>query len=147
MISRCRSRGWQADFNDASNFLDLFRTGGGNNWGNYSNPAFDRMLEAAQNDPDIDSRGAETGGGGSASCSRTKPSMPLFFWVSGNLVRPYVKGWVANAMDIHQRPLDLDRRKSPGGGADMKRCWLWLQLGRLRLRGGSKAMASGLARA
>ncbi len=36
--------GWQADFNDASNFLDIFRTGGGNNWGNYSNPAFDRML-------------------------------------------------------------------------------------------------------
>ena len=46
--------------------------------------------------------------------------MPLFFWVSGNLVRPYVKGWDANAMDKHRSPLDLDRRKSPGGGsADM----------------------------
>ncbi|HEY5085590.1 MAG TPA: peptide ABC transporter substrate-binding protein, partial [Rhizomicrobium sp.] len=34
--------GWQADFDDASNFLDIFRTNSGNNWGAYSNPVFDR---------------------------------------------------------------------------------------------------------
>ena len=30
--------GWAADFDDASNFLDLFKTGSGNNWGEYANP-------------------------------------------------------------------------------------------------------------
>ena len=49
--------GWQADFNDASTFLELYRTGGGNNWGLYSNPAFDRMMDDAQADADLVSRG------------------------------------------------------------------------------------------
>jgi hypothetical protein len=37
--------------------------------------------------------------------------MPLFFWVSGNLVRPYVKGWGANAMDVHRsRWVSIDEK-------------------------------------
>ena len=49
--------GWNADFNDAATFLELLQTGGGNNWGLYSNPAFDRALGEAQNDNDLISRG------------------------------------------------------------------------------------------
>jgi oligopeptide transport system substrate-binding protein len=93
--------GWQADFNDASNFLDLFRTGGGNNWGGYSNAAFDQMLNAAQNDPDIVSRGLKLSAA-EQILLKDEAAMPLFFWVNGNLVRPYVKGWMANAMDVHR---------------------------------------------
>src|SRR6185437_14946504 len=93
--------GWQADFNDASNFLDLFITGGGNNWGGYSNPAFDRMLNAAQNDTALESRGEKIKAA-EAILLKDQAVMPLFFWVSGNLVRPYVKGWKANAMDVHR---------------------------------------------
>ena len=93
--------GWQADFNDASNFIDLFRTGGGNNWGNYSNPAFDRMLQSAQDDIDIVSRGRKLAAA-EAMVLKDHAAMPLFFWVSGNLVRPYVKGWDANPMDKHR---------------------------------------------
>jgi oligopeptide transport system substrate-binding protein len=102
--------GWQADFDDASNFLDLFRTGGGNNWGNYSNPAFDHMLEAAQNDPDIVSRGQKLAAA-EAILLKDQAMMPLFFWVSGNLVRPYVKGWGANPMDKHRaRWISIDEK-------------------------------------
>jgi len=37
--------------------------------------------------------------------------MPLFYWVSGNLVRPYVKGWVSNNMDLHRsRWISFDRK-------------------------------------
>jgi oligopeptide transport system substrate-binding protein len=102
--------GWQADFNDASNFLDLFRTGGGNNWGNYSSPAFDQMLTAAQNDPDIQSRGRKLATA-EAILLKDQVVMPLFFWVSGNLVRPYVKGWDANPMDKHRsRWISIDEK-------------------------------------
>ncbi len=102
--------GWQADFNDASNFLDLYRTGGGNNWSNYSNPAFDRMLDAAQNDPDIVSRGQKLSAA-EKILLKDEAAMPLFFWVSGNLVRPYVKGWVGDAMDIHRsRWITIDEK-------------------------------------
>jgi oligopeptide transport system substrate-binding protein len=93
--------GWQADFNDASNFLDLFRTGGGNNWAAYSNPAFDRMLQSAQDDIDLESRGRKLAAA-ETILLKDQALMPLFFWVSGNLVRPYVKGWNANILDKHR---------------------------------------------
>ena len=102
--------GWQADFNDASNFLDLFRTGGGNNWGNYSDPAFDNLFNAAQNDPDIASRGQKLAAA-ERILLKDQAAMPLFFWVSGNLVRPYVKDWKANAMDVHRsRWITIDEK-------------------------------------
>ena len=93
--------GWQADFNDASNFLDLFRTGGGNNWAAYSNSIFDHMLQSAQDDIDIVSRGKKLAAA-EALILKDEAAMPLFFWVSGNLVRPYVKGWDANPLDKHR---------------------------------------------
>ncbi|MEP6829607.1 MAG: peptide ABC transporter substrate-binding protein [Rhizomicrobium sp.] len=102
--------GWQADFNDASNFLDLFLTGGGNNWGAYSNKEFDRVLNAAKADPDIESRGCRLAIA-EAILLKDQAVMPLFFWVSGNLVRPYVKGWDANALDKHRgRWISLDEK-------------------------------------
>lgn len=102
--------GWQADFNDASNFLDLFISGGGNNWGGYSNPEFDRMLNAAKADPNIESRGQKLAAA-EAILLKDQAAMPLYFWVSGNLVRPYVKGWKANALDVHRsRWISIDEQ-------------------------------------
>jgi oligopeptide transport system substrate-binding protein len=40
--------------------------------------------------------------------------MPLFFWVTGNLVRPYMKGWTSNGMDRHRSrwmSIDEDARR------------------------------------
>ena len=102
--------GWQADFDDASNFLDIFRTGGGNNWGNYSNPAFDKMLDEAAQDVNLESRGAKLAAA-EAILLKDQAFMPLFFWVNGNLVRPYVKGFVANNMDVHRsRWITIDEK-------------------------------------
>jgi oligopeptide transport system substrate-binding protein len=101
--------GWVADFNDASTFLDLYRTGGGDNWGEYSNPAFDAMLASAQADLNLESRGrklavAET------MVLKDFAAAPLFFWVNLNIVWPYVKGFRANAMDYHRsRWVDIDQ--------------------------------------
>ena len=40
--------GWVMDYNDASNMLELFVTGNGNNDGKYSNPEYDAAIEASQ---------------------------------------------------------------------------------------------------
>ena len=53
--------GWIADYNDASNFLDVLRTGGGNNYGRYSNPKFDALLDQAASERDLAKRGTDTG--------------------------------------------------------------------------------------
>ena len=106
--------GWQADFDDASNFLDIFRTNSGNNWGVYSNPAFDRALDAASEETRLETRGAKLKAA-EAILLKDEAFMPLFFWVNGNLVRPYVKGFHANAMDAHRsRWISIDEQARAG---------------------------------
>ena len=93
--------GWQADFNDASNFLDLYRTGGGNNWGEYSNPRFDAMLDSAQHDPNLESRGRKLAAAETIMLNDFAAA-PLFYWTNLNLTWPYVKGFQANVVDYHR---------------------------------------------
>jgi oligopeptide transport system substrate-binding protein len=107
--------GWGADFNDASNFLDILKSGKAvvNNWGKYSNPAFDAALAAAQREVDIVKRG-EMLVQAERIALDDHAVMPLFFWVSGNLVRPYLKGWKSNALDKHRTrwmTIDEDARR------------------------------------
>lgn len=49
MLSRA---GWWGDYGDPTTFLNLHRTGDGNNDRGYSNPAYDALLEQADNQPD-----------------------------------------------------------------------------------------------
>lgn len=101
--------GWVADFNDASTFLDLFRTGGGNNWGEYSNPAFDAALDNAQREPDIIKRGQQLAQAESIFL-KDHAAMPIWFWASLNLTWPYVKGLEANPLDYHRsRWISIDQ--------------------------------------
>jgi oligopeptide transport system substrate-binding protein len=101
--------GWNADFNDAATFLELLQTGGGNNWGLYSNPAFDRMLAAAQSDSDLVSRGQKLAAAQTIAL-KDHAIMPLYFMASPNLVWPYVKGWRENPMDKHRsRWMSIDQ--------------------------------------
>ena len=45
--------GWIADYPHPQDFLDiLFHSGGDNNWGEYSNPEVDALLERAAVEPD-----------------------------------------------------------------------------------------------
>jgi oligopeptide transport system substrate-binding protein len=101
--------GWAADFSDASNFLDLFRTGGGNNWGEYSNLAFDAALDGAQREADVNRRSEKLAQAESIFL-KDHAAMPLWFWVSLNLTWPYVKGLEANALDYHRsRWISIDQ--------------------------------------
>jgi oligopeptide transport system substrate-binding protein len=92
---------WGADFDDAATFLELLKTGGGNNDSDYSNPAFDAMLASAQQDTDLVSRGRKLAQAEDIAL-KDHALMPLFFWVDPNMVWPYVKGWEANGMDKHR---------------------------------------------
>jgi oligopeptide transport system substrate-binding protein len=102
--------GWSADFNDAETFLNLFRTGGGDNWGQYSNPAFDALLAAEQKDVSLAARGSKLATA-EALLLKDHATIPLFFWADPDMVRPYVKGWVANPINYHRaRWLSIDQK-------------------------------------
>jgi oligopeptide transport system substrate-binding protein len=102
--------GWQGDFDDASTFLELFITGGGNNWGKYASAAFDKALADAQHDTDLTSRGHKLAAA-ETILLRDQAIMPLYFWTSQNLIRPYLHGFESNAIDYHRsRWVTIDER-------------------------------------
>lgn len=101
---------WGADFDDAATFLELFETGGGNNWGQYSNPAFDALLTKARQEIDLETRGRTLATAESILLADNALA-PIYFWVTPNLTRPYVKDWIANKMDINRsRWLSFDQK-------------------------------------
>jgi oligopeptide transport system substrate-binding protein len=93
--------GWQADFDDASTFLELFIIGSGNNWGNYKSPAYNRAVAEAQQDPNLVSRGEKLATAESILL-HDEAIMPLYFWTSQNLIRPYLRGLKSNPLDYHR---------------------------------------------
>jgi oligopeptide transport system substrate-binding protein len=94
-------RAWAADFDDAATFLELMQTGGGNNDGQYSNPAFDALLTSAQSDTDLATRGRKLAQA-EDMVLKDHAILPLFFWTDPNILWPYVKGWRSNGMDKHR---------------------------------------------
>jgi oligopeptide transport system substrate-binding protein len=94
------SASWYADFNDASNFLDLLRSDSGNNYSGYRNPRFDAVLDAAERESDMSKRGKALAAA-EAMALRDNPWVPLRFPAQSDLVNPKVKDWTANVRDFH----------------------------------------------
>jgi oligopeptide transport system substrate-binding protein len=101
---------WVADFNDATNFLDLLRCDGGNNYGKYCNETYDALLEQANQQTDAAKRGALLRQAEDIAL-KDYAWLPMRFASTPDLVQPYVKGWIANARDINRtRWLWLERQ-------------------------------------
>ena len=89
---------WTADYNDASTFLDILRSNSSNNDTGYSSPRFDKFLDEAASTADSSIRR-----GLLASAERSMlddyPVIPLYYFVSKRLVKPYVLGVKPNLLD------------------------------------------------
>lgn len=80
------SRGsWYGDYGDPLTFLDLHRTGDGNNDRRYSNPVYDALLERAQDTPDRAQRLAILRQAEEMIVQREAPVLPLFHYVNHQL--------------------------------------------------------------
>ncbi len=101
--------GWVGDYNDPTTFLDLLRSNGPNNYGQYSNVEFDRLLDQASMENDLTKRGALLAQA-ETILLKDFAVVPSFFGVSTHMIRPYVKGWIPNANGKHRtRWLSLER--------------------------------------
>jgi oligopeptide transport system substrate-binding protein len=101
--------GWCADYPDPENFADaLFHSGTEQNFGGYSNPELDKLLEAARIEQDVNKRI----GMYQQAEQMIVDDAPVLFTVyslSYVLVKPYVKGYVDTPIDISlERYLWLD---------------------------------------
>ena len=92
--------GWCADYPDPENFADvLFHSGAEQNFGGYSNPELDKLLEAARVERDVSKRigmyqQAER------IIVNDAPALFTVHYLDYTLVKPYIKGFVPTPIDI-----------------------------------------------
>ncbi len=90
--------GWTADYDDASDFLDILRTDSPNNDARYSNSAFDALMNLAVTTIDPAKRRSILEQAEKKMLS-DYPIIPIYSYVSKRLVKPYVGGVRQTNMD------------------------------------------------
>ncbi|MGY8766948.1 MAG: peptide ABC transporter substrate-binding protein [Pirellulales bacterium] len=92
--------GWIADYPDPNTFLDMFVTDGENNQTNWSNKQYDKLIADAMQEPDPVKR-LDILSEAEQILMDEQPIAPIYYYVSLNLVRPYVKNFYPNTVDLH----------------------------------------------
>ena len=92
--------GWIADYSDPNTFLDLFMSGNANNQTGWANARYDELLllAAAEGDP---ARRMALLQEAETLLLDEAPILPIYFYVSKNLVSPRVKGFFNSVQDEH----------------------------------------------
>jgi len=91
---------WFGDYNDASTFTNIFRSGDPQNLSHYSNDEYDQRLADATKEPRTDRR-ADLIANAESLLLEDHPIAPLYFFVSKHLVNPRIGGFENNVLDRH----------------------------------------------
>jgi oligopeptide transport system substrate-binding protein len=93
-------RAWIGDYLDPNTFLDMYVTDGDNNKTGFSVPEYDRLIAQAAEEPDeaVRMRMLEEA---ERLLMEEMPIIPIYFYVSRNMVRPHVRGFYNNLQDDH----------------------------------------------
>jgi oligopeptide transport system substrate-binding protein len=93
--------GWIGDYNDASNFLDLFRSDVGTmNPSVWKNKDYDSLMKQASIETDSQKR-IELMQQAERILLADMPLIPIYYYTTQHLLSPDLKGWKDNVMDIH----------------------------------------------
>jgi oligopeptide transport system substrate-binding protein len=106
-------RAWIGDYLDPNTFLDMMVTGGENNGTGWSNAEYDGLIAAARAEPDETKR-LELLRRAEQILMDEVPIIPMYFYVSKNMVQPYVRGFYRNPLDDHPLPAIWVDRGSKG---------------------------------
>jgi oligopeptide transport system substrate-binding protein len=92
--------GWIGDYNDAFSFSQLMHSANELNGSGYASEAYDDLVDRAAVEIDASKRAALL-----EEAERVlladMPIIPIYFYVSKHLVKPWVDGYVSNIMDHH----------------------------------------------
>ncbi|WP_428380244.1 peptide ABC transporter substrate-binding protein [Nevskia ramosa] len=91
---------WIGDVDDALGFVELFGTRHPRNDSGYAEPAYDQLLKAAAEQADPQRRRAALEAA-ERRLLEDAPILPIYFYASKHLVKPYVEGWQDNLLDWH----------------------------------------------
>ncbi len=92
--------GWIADYNDAFSFAELLHSNHGVNDSGYSNPEYDALLAQSAKEADIEKR-RKLLQQAEKILLNDYPVIPIYYYMSKHLVKPYVGGYEDNTMDHH----------------------------------------------
>ncbi|MEP7239659.1 MAG: peptide ABC transporter substrate-binding protein [Devosia sp.] len=101
--------GWIMDYNDASNMLDILRSGQkqpdgtinwGNNYGRYSNPKFDALMDQAAKELDLVKRAGIMHEAEKLAMDEYG-AVPIYDYVTKWVVSPKISGYEDNAVERH----------------------------------------------
>lgn len=99
-ITQVFRAGWIGDYNDASTFTDLLHSNHGLNDSDYKNPKYDALLAAAAGETDLKKR-SEILHQAECMALADHPVMPIYYYVTKRVLKPYVGGYQDNIMDHH----------------------------------------------
>lgn len=109
--------GWISDYNDPYSFLELFRSGHGNNDYGYSNSTFDALLDEVGLER-VRARRERLMFEAERVLMSDHVIIPIYTYVSKRLVDPHLLGWQNNVMDHHatRNMFKLKSRVKPAEG-------------------------------
>ncbi len=93
-------RAWGGDYADPNTFLDMYTTGNEMNGTGWGSPEYDRLIAAAASEADPEVR-LRLFAEAERLLMDDVPIIPIFFYVSKNLVKPHVRGFYNNVLDTH----------------------------------------------
>lgn len=91
---------WFGDYDDASTFMNIFRSNDPQNLAAYANPDYDKLVADASAEPN-DQRRAALMQNAEALLLDDYPIAPLYFYVSKHMVSPGIAGFENNILDRH----------------------------------------------
>lgn len=90
--------GWTGDYLDPMTFMDLWITGASNNYVNYSNPEYDKLVKEAQTSTDQKLR-MDNMKKAEKMILEDMAIVPIYFYTHPYAVKPNVKGITKNAIN------------------------------------------------
>jgi oligopeptide transport system substrate-binding protein len=91
--------GWSGDYLDPYTYLQCFYSTNQFNSGAYSNPRYDALIDQATNEADP-TRRYQLFAQAEQLLNDDVAYIPLYYYSDRYLIKPYVKGWKANLMDV-----------------------------------------------
>lgn len=94
--------GWVGDYQDPNTFHEMFISNGGNNDGDYQNPAYDALVRKAATMPGGEARMQVLHDAEEILVTQDQAVLPLYFYVNQDLIDlSKWNGWYSNALGIH----------------------------------------------
>jgi oligopeptide transport system substrate-binding protein len=99
---------WAADYNDAGSFLQTFRSDSANDDSGFDSPQFNALIDEAERTADIQKR-REILESAERTMLANYPVIPIYFFSSKRLFKPYVQGETANPLNrLYSKHLNIE---------------------------------------